>query len=120
MKGRLAITAINAFGADFKALENCNLPPNRLIELPPDSKFTEFRSKSAKEQIDLMAKRVEEVCEELQKKEPNSSWIIGWHEMAISDRGVALNITNKDYLLSKMSEIVRKYPQQLTIKIGPV
>lgn len=81
-------------------------------------KFDDYNDLNAHEKIDLITMHIEEICEQLAKKEPNSTWIISWHEYSITDpNSKFINNDERHYFKEAMEEITKKYPN-LTIISG--
>lgn len=85
-----------------------------------DPNFESYNKKSADEKINFIANRIEKICEELNKKEPDSQWIVAWREYGITEADSKfISNESKKLLKEKMTALTEKFPK-LTILSGTV
>lgn len=73
--------------------------------------FTRYMALSAHKKIDLIQSRIDDLCKQLETKEPDAMWIFSWHEYGITDtKSRSIPPDALQHLIDAMSKLTDKYP----------
>lgn len=88
------------------------------LNIPKWNKFDEL---NGIQKIEIIKNHIVNICDELKKSHPESTWIVVWREYGITEGLKERSITSntKKLLKNEMSELVAKYPN-LRIVAGTV